>query len=157
MEQHHRPDDGLTLAPEAWLERLTDLLHDCAASVPGEQAERLLAAYALFADGSPAEARVLAAVPEPRGFGHLLACAAWESAALALVNPQAAFMLSRAGSGAALATVTVPGRGTEATVEASTPALALLGAQLAGLIELTQGDERGARSNGLSSHASRLN
>jgi len=146
---------GEAVAPEAWRGRLTDLLHDCTASAPGEQGERLLEAYALFADGAPAAVSVLAAVPEPRGFGHLLACGAWESAALALVNPQCAFMLSRAGSGAALATMTVPGQGTESTVEASTPALALLSAQLAGLIELIEDNGCGARTPAAPRHASR--
>lgn len=116
-------------------QRLIDLLHESVASAPAEQGDRLGEAFCLYCDMRPAPSGVT--VPDPRDFGHLLASGAFESAALALIGPQSSWLLSRSAAGTSMATVKLPGRGAESTVEAATPALALLCAQLACLAEDT--------------------
>jgi hypothetical protein len=111
-----------------WRARLRDLLHDCVASGPSEQALRLSEACHLLTGGSDA-ARVDA----------MLRAGAFESAALAVMGEGVGYMLSRGATGAALASVVLPDSDEEATAEAETPALALIAAHLAALLD---GDER---------------
>ena len=116
--------------------RLLDLLHDAAASAPAEQVDRLQEAFCLYAGMRPAPAGV--SVPDACNFGHLLASGAHESAALSLLGAQTGWLLSRSAAGTSMATVKLQGYSAESTVEAATPALALLCAQLACLVEMTQ-------------------
>ncbi len=118
------------------VQRLLDLLHDAVASAPAQQADRLQEAFCLYAEMRPAPAGV--SVPDPWNFGHSLASGAHESAALSLLGPQSGWLLSRSAAGTSMATVKLQGYGAESTVEAATPALALLCAQLACLVEMSQ-------------------
>lgn len=132
-----------------WRERAASLLHDCAASAPADEADRLREAFLLlgeanFADAGPSDQ------PCAQDFGRLLACQAHDSAAIALLGQDTSFLVSRAG-GTCLATVLRPGR-TEAWGEGATPALALLCANLACLAEGsdTVGPGAGKRSSAIS-------
>jgi len=104
--------------------RLRDLLHDCVASAAAEQADRLAEACELLACGHDA-ARI----------DVMLRAGAYESAALAVIGEGAGYMLSRGPSGSALASVILPGSEDEATAEASTPALALIAAHVAAILD----------------------
>lgn len=129
-------EDAVGPAHAHQAQRLLDLLHDAAASAPAEQADRLQEAFCLYAGMRPAPAGV--SVPEPSVFGHFLASGAHESAALSLIGQQSGWLLSRSAAGTSMATVKLQGYGEESTVEAATPALALLCAQLACLVQMTQ-------------------
>jgi hypothetical protein len=89
----------------------------CRTSAPAEQARRLQQALALAHPGQ-----------SPALFQVMIAAGAYESAALALIGKEAAFMLSRSGAGRCIATVLAPGMKAEITGEGATPALALLAA-----------------------------
>lgn len=101
--------------------RLRDLLHDCAASTAAQQEDRLREAVALLGLADPGSA-----------IDAMLACGAHESAAICILG-QRGFLVSRAITGACLASVQL-GNGEDITAEAATPALALLTAHLAALL-----------------------
>lgn len=129
-------EGGVERASLRQARRLLDLLHDAAASAAAQQADRLQEAFCLYAEMRPVPAGVT--VPDPCNFGHFLAAGAHESAALSLLGQQSGWLLSRSAAGTSMATVKLQGFGAESTVEAATPALALLCAQLACLVEMTQ-------------------
>lgn len=96
------------------LQRLAGL---CATSGPADQASLLHEALMLSAPRVPRE---LVEV--------MIAARAFESAALAVIGPQAAWMLSKGSENACLASVLLPGMNEEITREGATPALALIAA-----------------------------
>ncbi len=63
----------------------------------------------------------------------LLSVRAYASAALALLPPEAGYMLSRGGHGSHMASLVLPGMDEEVTAEGASAALALLGALAAAL------------------------
>lgn len=129
-------EDAFGPAHARQAQRLLDLLHDAVASAPAQQADRLQEAFCLYTEMRPAPAGV--SVPDPSDFGHFLASGAHESAAMSLLGQQSGWLLSRSAAGTSMATVKLQGYGAESTVEAATPALALLCAQLACLVEMAQ-------------------
>jgi hypothetical protein len=96
------------------LQRLADL---CAASGPADQADRVREALKLTAQSVSHE---LVEV--------MIAAQAFESAALAVIGPQAAWMVSKGSENGCLASILLPGMTEEVTRKGATPALALIGA-----------------------------
>ncbi len=64
----------------------------------------------------------------------MLSCEAYESAALLVLGAHHRFLLSRGGMGGALASVALSAAEEDVTVEADTPALAILAALAAALL-----------------------
>jgi hypothetical protein len=104
--------------------QLRDLLHDCVSSSPSEQALRISEACHLLNGGSASAV-----------IDAMLRAGAFESAALAVIGEDVGYMLSRGASGKAMASVVLATSEEEATAEAATPALALLAAHVAAVLE----------------------
>jgi len=100
---------------------LRDFVNECAGTAPSEQAGRLRDAAILFGlsavDGQSLEA--------------MLACEAYESAALLVLGDVPPFLLSRGASGCCLASMVLPDGTEEVVAEGATLALALLAAHAA--------------------------
>lgn len=64
----------------------------------------------------------------PADFDAMIRIGAFESAAITLLGPETGYLLSRGPNGIHLASVFLPGRDEEVTVEAPTAALALVAA-----------------------------
>lgn len=105
--------------------RLRDFLHECVASAPSEEADRVREALGLLPPSRNA-AREAAA--------HLLAGAGL-SAVLAMLGTRTPFLLSRGEGGACMATVLTHDGGEELVCEGTTPALALLVAHVSAHID----------------------
>jgi hypothetical protein len=97
--------------------RLHRFAEHCRASGADNQAQRLRQALTLLRPGS-----------QPAMIEVMIAAGAFESAALALIGSDAAWMLSRSRAGRCLASVIAPGMTAETDGEGATPALALLAA-----------------------------
>lgn len=119
-----------------WRPCLQDFLYDCAASTPGEQADRIREAHTLLR--SAPENLPIADLPGERAVEAMLAASAYASASLTLLGGKTAFMLSRGLDGSSLATVVLPGQGEEMTAEGETPALALLAALASALLAVAE-------------------
>jgi hypothetical protein len=103
-------------------EDLRDFLHECVASTPTDQAARLVEA-----------AHLLAPLCDMHGFEAMIACGAYESAALLVLGEGRPFLISRGANGVCLAS-TVFAEDEEATAQGATPALALLAAHVAAVL-----------------------
>lgn len=110
---------------------MRDFLHDCAASGPAEQGDRIREAVRLLGMASAAES-----------IEAKLASGAPESAVLELIGPETAFMLSRGGNGSCLAAVVLPDGSEEMISEGSTLALAMLAAHVSSLLADAELGER---------------
>lgn len=123
-----------TASPQrAWQERLAELAFTCAAAPADEAADLILAARELLV-GAPGEwGRRFAGLPERAGLARLIAAGGASSAALALVEGRAGYLLSQAQSGCPMATVVMEGLTGEASAEGDCLATALLGALTAAL------------------------
>ena len=122
-------------SPNVWKTRMRALQRDCVASVPKEQAARIREAARLLGGRG---ARVAGCPPiaiSSNALEAMLSAGAFESAVLHVMGSEAAFMLSRGGNGSCLATVVQPDGAEEMIAEGATPALALLAAHLAALVE----------------------
>ena len=128
LDQRSEPPSGIMA------ERLRDLLHECAASAPAEQADRLREAHTLFTHRGFRGGQSSATEANAKVLEELLKLGAYESAALALLGGDSAFMLSRGANGNCLASVMLPHGPEEAVAEGSTLALALLCAHLSALL-----------------------
>jgi hypothetical protein len=140
---------------DTWRAQLCNLLHDCAASAPAEQADRIREAHALLClvtelTGQPPDAMVEWQVVEA-----MLSLDAHESAVLSLMGGESSFMLSRGTSGICLASAVLPDGSEEMVAEGSTLALALLTAYLSSLVE--DSDQPGTRERITQGAAARLN
>ena len=104
------------------VQRLRDFLHDCAASEPAEEADRVREAIAVLPQrhGSHFQAQAVES---------LLESGAALCAVLVILGPHARFMLSRGEDGRCLATVLAADGHEEMVAEGTTLALALLTAQ----------------------------
>ncbi len=119
---------------DMWKARLRDLLHDCVASAPAEQADRIREAQNLLGQGVTGARQSLAGLPDRQSLEAMLALGAHESAVIALIGSDAAFMFSRGANGNCLASAVLPDGSEEVVAEASTLALALLAAYLSSLL-----------------------
>ena len=115
-------------------QKLQGFLHDCVASSPVEQADRIREAYLLFREMSEESGLSVEAALDEFDLDALLMTGAYESAALAFLTPETSFMMSRGVNGNCLATVSLSGAAREMTAEAGTLALALLAALASALI-----------------------
>ncbi|MDG2005160.1 MAG: hypothetical protein P8J20_17695 [Novosphingobium sp.] len=135
MSRHRSPSSDQT----ARNARLRDLLFDCVDSAPAEQADRIREAQALLQRSSTSAQHSLASQPDQKIIEAMLGLGAYESAVLALVGGDTAFMISRGANGNCLASAVLPDGSEELVAEGSTLALALLIAFLSSL--LADGDE----------------
>lgn len=117
-----------------WKARLRDLLHDCAASTPDEQADRIREAHALLWLSPGQAERFAGPARDVRTLDALLALGAHESAVISLFGGDSAFMVSRGANGNCLASVVAPGGSEELVAEGSTLALALLCAHISSVL-----------------------
>lgn len=141
------PADDPVPAASAWAMRLRAFLHECVASAPCEEPDRVREAALLLRDDPRAHDPAPA---EPGLLEAMLGCGAAESAVLRIIGPDAPFMLSRGQGNICLATMVVaagPDDVGEIISEASTLALALLAAHVAGVIAGI--DDKGATGDGL--------
>ncbi|MBV1916931.1 MAG: hypothetical protein KUG65_02545 [Sphingomonadaceae bacterium] len=119
---------------ETWRTQMREFQLDCVASTAQEQAERIREAADLFPrafalpTGKSGTCGALAAIES------MLACRAYESAALTLVEDDATFMLSRGGDGCCLASMVSYGGDEEVIAQGATPALAVLAVRAAALL-----------------------
>lgn len=109
-------------------QRLREFLHRCVAGRSLEQAQ-LLRQAALMFDLPTVRLDILEA---------MLAVRAYESAALLLIGERP-FLASRGESGLCLASAVLGDGDSEVTVEAATPALAILAAHVSALLSERQG------------------
>jgi len=119
-----------------WAARALDLADLCAVSGPCEEARRLDEAMALFSPAQRPAGFPPDCEPDRARVAALAAAGGTLDATLALIGPRAGFLLSRGPGGSAMATVILPGQTREETAQGATPAMALLGAQLAAVLEL---------------------
>jgi hypothetical protein len=117
-----------------WKSLLRGFIERCAASGAKEQADRLREARLLFQfDGSGTYVDQ-ADLPDDNTLEGMLDRGAHESAALALLGADTAFMISRSSGGNCLASVVLRGQDGEMTEAGATLALALLAAKAAALL-----------------------
>lgn len=124
---------------DVWIGELEQLVVDCTEADPGDE-RRVLRQLALLLGLAPhglalsyglsGKARM---ATNPHQFETMLAAQAWESAALALLDGQTGYLLSRGASGIYLASVYPAGMTDDITAEAASAALALVAAHAAAL------------------------
>lgn len=102
---------------------LCDLFHECVGSSALDQGARLIDASWLLASAAD-EARL----------GILVSCGAYDSAAALVIGVERPYLVSRGANGVCLASVLLADGCEETTVEAATPALAMLAAYVAALL-----------------------
>ena len=123
---------------------MRDFLADCVGSAPFEQADRIREATLLLPHASAFSFGQPHTGGEAQAIEWMLESGAYESAVLALIGPETAFMLSRGGSGSCLATVVLPDGSEEMIAEGSTLALALLAGHVSALIADSEQEETSA-------------
>jgi len=130
----------LTMTPSEWRLRLAELSHECAGALCDEEGDLLHAAFDLLtlAPEAGLNEEWAGHLPPRAQFEALLGLGAFDSAAIALVPEGASFIVSRAANGEALASL-VAGMDEELTSEAETPALAMVSALAACLVEAADG------------------
>lgn len=116
------------LAQHDWLDRMADLAFACADASADETADLVQGAHALIT-AAPGHWRAqFHTLPSSETLSRMLASGAELSAAMALIEGHAGYMLSHAPGGMHLATVVFEGLTEEASAEGETAALALIGA-----------------------------
>lgn len=111
-----------------WQDDLAELAFACAAATPGEAGHIVLAMHDLLTNAPGEWGRRMAGLPDRPRITALLAAGGVTSAALALLEGRAGYMLSQAPGGCPMATVVFEGLTAEASAEGDCPAAALLGA-----------------------------
>ncbi|MCJ2178272.1 hypothetical protein [Novosphingobium album (ex Hu et al. 2023)] len=111
---------------------MRDLMHDCLASAPHEECDRVREAALLLQSGGRRDDHNPAV--ESGAVDQMLSCGAVESAVLAMLRPGTVFMLSRGQENCCLATVITMDGADEVIAEGATLSLALLSAYVAGLV-----------------------
>ena len=117
-----------------WCAQTTALGQGAADGEWVEQGECLREAFALLTLAPRGLGAWLNELPARSRFDTMLAAGCWESAALALLPEEAAWMVSRAAEGDCMASVLLPGETDEATSHGASPALALVAALAAALV-----------------------
>lgn len=115
--------DSLRKQQARFRDALSDIAFACAFATPDGGCDQVAALAALVRANSH-----WSAVFDTIGVARLVKAGADASAALALVEPVAGYMLSRAPGGRHLATVVLAGQSQEAHAEGASAALALVGA-----------------------------
>lgn len=115
-------------ALDLWHSELAELAFACAGAAPSEAGDLVLAARDLLAAAPGEWCRRMAGLPSRATLAALIAAGGSASAALALVEGRAGFMLSHAPAGCPMATVVFEGLTAEASAEGDCLATALLGA-----------------------------
>ena len=122
------------LSAADWTRRMSELALDCTLDDAAEEGERVREAQVLLGLAPLQYRAVIGALPEAEAIEAMLATGAAAAGALAVLGEWAGYMLSRAPGGLSMATVVVRA-GREASAEAATPALALIGALARALAE----------------------
>ncbi|MDE1915781.1 MAG: hypothetical protein KGJ57_05660 [Sphingomonadales bacterium] len=124
---------ALTMTPGEWRLRLAQLCQESANAACGQEDAYLRLGHGLLASLPAASHPLSAHLPPLARFEALLAAGAHDSAAMALVPEGGSYMVSRACEGGSMATVMLPGMDEEVTIQAHSPALALISALAAAL------------------------
>ena len=111
-----------------WRARLADLALQCSSAAPVEAPELLTELHALLLAAPVNFGWLRAKLPSEQRIAALLRSDATSSAALALVEHRAGYMLSQGPGGRAMATLVLVGAAAETCCSAADPALALAGA-----------------------------
>ena len=119
-----------------WNRRVATLAVDAAGAHASEEARLLREARALLAMAPAVLAGRFARLPRPVAFEAMISCGAGESAAMALLPADAAYIVSRGGNGVHLASVIFDGMDEEVAAEAPTGGLAMLAA-MAGALRIS--------------------
>lgn len=123
-----------TIDAETWRLEMLSFFCRCTESKPSEQSKRIREACDLFRQVPEDLGVALLAPAEEERVEFLTLSGAAESAVLALVGPDAGFMLSRGTNGSHLATVVLPEQTQDYSATGSTVALALLAALTAAVL-----------------------
>ena len=116
------------LTEHDWLLRMADIAVQCGCGEPGEADELLSDLHALLLAPPRNYAWLRAGLPGTGRVQALLRAGAASSAALAMVEGRAGYMLSQGPEGRAMASLVLAGSPAEVTCSAADPALALAGA-----------------------------
>lgn len=146
---------SVRMSGETWRAQLCDLLHDCAASAPAEQADRIREAHALLCLGAEMAGETPGALVDWQVVEAMLSLDAHESAVLTLMGGESSFLLSRGTSGICLGSAVLPDGSEEMVAEGSTLALALLTAFVSSLV--ADSEQSGTRERVAQGAAARLN
>ena len=111
-----------------WRARLADLALQCSSAAPVEAPELLTELHALLLAAPVNFGWLRAKLPSEQRIAALLRSDATSSAALALVEHRAGYMLSQGPGGRAMVTLVLVGAAAETGCSAADPALALTGA-----------------------------
>lgn len=111
-----------------WTGALSAFAASCDAAARTQEASRIRAARAVLSTAPAASSFCPELLPSRERLEAMIATGAGESAALALMTPGTGVLLSKAGDGAAMASVALPGQGSDVSAVGETLALALLGA-----------------------------
>jgi len=136
-----------------WRCRLEDFAGASATAEPGEQAFQLRDFHDLIANMPERMLLDGVTLPGRAVWEPLLACGAFETAALAFVGPRTGCMISRGAEGFNLASIALPGHGTDVSANGATIALAVLSALAGAIGALTLGGPIPAKKL---THGSRL-
>ena len=112
----------------AWRAALTDLALQCSCAEPDEAGQLLSELHALLQAAPAGNAWLTAGLPSAARIAALLRSDAALSAAGALIEHRAGYMLSQGPGGRAMATLVLVGSAAETRCSAGDPALALAGA-----------------------------
>lgn len=118
----------LRMDNRTWYAHMSALVGEACDATPAEEANVLRGAFQLLALAPNGQVARLGRLPSRQRFELLLDAGAGESAALALLPADAAYIVSRGGNGVNLASVMLDGDDDEVAAEASTAGLALLAA-----------------------------
>ena len=132
-DSHHRPESRVPMAAVPWRAGMARLALRAEAASAGTEADVLAEALTLLAHAPHATAALNGIGCDIASVAALITAGAWESAALAMVPTLGAYMLSRGGTPAHVASVLLPGFDEEVTMRGDSAALALTAAIAAAL------------------------
>lgn len=136
-------NEGNPVRTEVWIARLREFVHECVDSGACDEADRIREAALLLQAGLVSGA--VSHAVDPVLVDAMLSCGAAESAVIAMMDRETAFMLSRGQNNACLATVIVGENADEMISEGATLGLALLSAYVASVLsglEMSHGASR---------------
>lgn len=122
-DRTHKP-----LSRAVWCRRLEDLTLACVQSVAADQEERIREMRELLSRAPEPALLAGLVLPDAAAMEERLDAQCWESAALAMLDSDSAYLLSRGSQGRHLASVILPGGVEDMPSPGSTLALALIGA-----------------------------
>jgi hypothetical protein len=122
-DRAHRP-----FSRARWFERLEQMTQACVQSVAADQGKRIREMRDLLARAPEPALLAGLVLPDAASLEARLDAHCWESAAMAMLDADSAYLLSRGAYGRHLASVILPGQVEDFPSPGNTLALALLGA-----------------------------